>query len=47
MLTLRKRLADRLKSVLTVSVDVKLVEPNSIQRSEGKSKRVVDKRVIE
>ncbi len=47
MLALKKRLADRLKSVLTVGADVKLMEPNSIQRSEGKSKRVIDKRNIE
>ena len=33
MLALKKRLADRLKSVLTVGADVKLMEPNSIQVS--------------
>ena len=46
MLALKKRLADKLKSVLTVSVDVKLVEPNSIERSSGKSQRVIDKRIM-
>lgn len=45
MLKLKKTLSDRLKSVL-FSADVKLVEPNSITRSEGKSKRVIDKRVL-
>lgn len=46
MLKLKKTLSDRLKSVLSISADVKLVEPNSITRSEGKSKRVIDKRVL-
>ena len=46
MIDLRNRLANRLKSVLSISADVKLMEPNSIPRSEGKSKRVVDKRVL-
>lgn len=44
MLQLRKRLADKLKSVLSISADVRLMEPNSIPRSEGKSMRVIDKR---
>ena len=44
MLQLRKRLADKLKSVLSISADVRLMEPNSIPRSEGKSVRVLDKR---
>lgn len=35
-----------LMSQLGVSIDVKLVEPKSIQRSEGKAKRVVDKRQL-
>ncbi len=46
MLQLQKKLADRLKSVLSISAEVKLMEPNSIQRSEGKSKHVIDKRVL-
>ena len=46
MLNLKKALSDRLKSVLSISADVKLVEPNSIARSVGKSKRVIDKRVL-
>ena len=44
MLQLRKRLADKLKSVLSISADIRLMEPNSIPRSEGKSMRVIDKR---
>lgn len=47
MLAMKKRLADKLKSVLTVGTEVKLVEPNTIARSDGKSKRVIDKRNID
>ena len=46
MLGLKKMLSDKLKSVLSISADVKLMEPNSIARSEGKSTRVIDKRVL-
>ena len=46
MLQLRKRLADKLKSILSISADVKLMEPNSIPRSEGKSVRIHDKRKL-
>ena len=41
MLNLKKTLSDKLKSVLSISADVKLMEPNSIVRSQGKSKRCV------
>ena len=47
MLRLRKKLADRLKSVLSISADVKLMEPGSISRSEGKSVRVIDRRSLD
>lgn len=46
MLRLKKTLSDRLKGVLSISAEVKLVEPNSIARSQGKSKRVIDNRVL-
>lgn len=46
MLNLKKALSDKLKSVLSISADVKLMEPNSIARSQGKSQRVIDKRVL-
>ena len=46
MLALKRKLSDRLKSVLSISAEVKLVEPNSLPRSEGKSTRVIDKRVL-
>ncbi|HOQ08744.1 MAG TPA: phenylacetate--CoA ligase [Syntrophomonadaceae bacterium] len=35
-----------LESALGISVKVRLVEPKSIERSEGKSKRVIDRRKI-
>ena len=41
---LQKAIAERLKAALAVSVTVKLVEPKSIPRSEGKAKRVIDLR---
>ncbi len=41
---LAKRIEQELKETLAVSCRVKLVEPRSIQRSEGKAKRVIDKR---
>ncbi|MFZ5647737.1 MAG: phenylacetate--CoA ligase family protein [Bacillota bacterium] len=40
------RLKNRIASVLGISAKVKLVEPRTIPRSEGKAKRVVDKREI-
>lgn len=36
----------RLNSVLGISVKLKLVEPRTLPRSEGKAKRVIDKRKI-
>ena len=47
MLALRQKLSARLQSVLGIKADIKLVEPYSIERSEGKAKRVIDKRVLQ
>lgn len=41
---LKKKVGAVLKQALGISVNVKLVEPKSIQRSEGKAKRVIDNR---
>jgi phenylacetate-CoA ligase len=41
---LSKKLQHNLESALGIGVDVKLVEPKTIQRSEGKAKRVIDNR---
>jgi phenylacetate-CoA ligase len=42
--TLKKKIKNKIQSVLGISVDVKLVEPKTIERTEGKAKRVIDKR---
>jgi phenylacetate-CoA ligase len=36
----------RLASELGISVDIKLVEDKTLERSEGKSKRVIDNRKL-
>ncbi len=41
---LKSRLRAELKSNLQVNVEIKLVEPKSIERSEGKAKRIIDLR---
>jgi Coenzyme F390 synthetase len=41
-----KKLQHNLESALGISVDVKLVEPKTIARSEGKAKRVIDNRKL-
>lgn len=44
MLEIRRQIGHRLQSVLGIAPDVKLVEPRSIERSQGKAKRVEDRR---
>ena len=44
MLALKKKLADKLKSVISIAADVRLMEPGSIERSQGKGKHVIDNR---
>lgn len=44
--SLSRRIAAELHSVLNISCRVKLVEPKTIERSEGKAKRVIDHRKI-
>ena len=39
-----KRITSELFSLLGLHVKVKLVEPRTIERSEGKAKRIIDKR---
>ena len=41
---LHKRLEHSLEQILNIRCAVRLVEPHSIQRSEGKAKRVIDQR---
>jgi phenylacetate-CoA ligase len=44
MQELNKRLQDALDRVLGIRVQIALVEAHSIERSEGKAKRVIDRR---
>ena len=41
---LKNRLHAELKSNLQISVDIRIVEPKTIARSEGKAKRIIDQR---
>jgi phenylacetate-CoA ligase len=41
---LQKDIREKLKAALSVGIDVQVVEPKTIPRSEGKAKRVIDKR---
>jgi phenylacetate-CoA ligase len=42
--SLRQKIKSALESTLGISIDVKLVEHKTIERSEGKARRVIDKR---
>jgi phenylacetate-CoA ligase len=41
---LKNRINNNISSVLGISATIRLVEPRSIERSEGKAKRVIDNR---
>lgn len=43
---IEKSIEKDIKDIVGISAKVKLVEPKTIQRSEGKAKRVIDKRVL-
>jgi len=43
---LEKKITKAIEETLGISVKVRLVEPKTIERSEGKAKRVIDKRKI-
>jgi phenylacetate-CoA ligase len=43
---LKKKIQHNIESTLGISANIKLVEPKTIERSEGKSKRVIDKRKL-
>uniref|UniRef100_A0AB33J6E8 Phenylacetate-coenzyme A ligase n=1 Tax=Prevotella sp. GTC17259 TaxID=3236795 RepID=A0AB33J6E8_9BACT len=44
---LENQLANKLKSVLSIRAKVQLLPSGSLERSEGKSKRVIDKRILQ
>lgn len=43
---LRRRIEHDMASMLSISAKITLVSPNTISRSEGKSKRIIDKRQL-
>jgi len=43
---LRLKITRQLESILGISVNVKLVEPKTIERTAGKAQRVIDKRTL-
>ncbi len=43
---IKKKIANALQSTLNIAARITLLEPKSIQRSEGKAKRVIDKRKV-
>jgi phenylacetate-CoA ligase len=44
---LNRKLTDSLEQMLGLRINVRLVEPRAIQRSEGKAKRVIDRRNLD
>jgi len=47
MTDLQAQLAKKIHSMLGLSVKVKLVEPQTLERSQGKARRVLDKRMLD
>ncbi|MBQ9537374.1 MAG: phenylacetate--CoA ligase [Desulfovibrionaceae bacterium] len=45
--SLEKRIQKKVKEFLGVTTRVRLLEPHSIERSQGKAKRIIDKRVMQ
>ena len=46
LMQIRQNVEHRLRNALNVAVDVEIVEPGSLPRFEGKSKKVIDKRSL-
>jgi phenylacetate-CoA ligase len=44
LMQIRSKVEHKLRNALNVSVNVELVEPGSLPRFEGKSKKVIDRR---
>ena len=44
--TLERQIQREIEDVLGINVRVRLVEPKTIERSEGKAKRVIDRRML-
>ena len=46
MIALKKKIAARMQSVIGIQPDIKIVEPRSLERSQGKAKHVIDNRKL-
>jgi len=46
LVSLQQKLENAVEQTLSIRVNVSLVEPHTIQRSEGKAKRVIDQRKL-
>lgn len=46
LVELEQKITKELESLLSISAKVRLVEPKTIERSEGKAKRIIDKRKL-
>jgi phenylacetate-CoA ligase len=46
LMAVRQKVEHKLRNTLNVNVDVEMVEPGSLPRFEGKSKKVIDKRSL-
>jgi len=46
ILALKKKIANRMQNVIGVLPEIKIMEPYSIERSQGKAKRVIDHRKL-
>jgi phenylacetate-CoA ligase len=46
LMALRQKIQQNLESSLGLSIKITLVEPKTLERSEGKSRRVIDKRIF-
>ena len=44
--SLTNKIKHNIESTLGIGIKLKLVEPRTIERSEGKAKRIIDKRVF-
>lgn len=47
LVRLRQKLASRIQSVVGIQPNIRIVQPNTIERSEGKAKRAIDHRKFE
>jgi phenylacetate-CoA ligase len=46
LMSLRQKIQQNLESSLGLSIKITLVEPKTLERSEGKAKRVIDRRTL-